>query len=268
VRSFRAWPRTAEPTDLKEVFAVDHDGVRLAAYDFTSQGPVRLRLYVAQRTGLAQPELNVLSVCDDNAWQEFLATFRPAFETELKDEPLPEAKSTEWQSTKKTLASFPWIMSYVAPRGVGPTAFDQTDRKQVQHRRRFYLLGQTLDSQQLLDVRRSIQATREVSGLSAVPLWLQAQNNMAGVTLYASLFEPDIKRIDLYDLPKSHRSGPTFLNVERFLDLPEALAMAAERSKIVLYQDDDTGWEYPQAVAKSLNWPDKQVQIRRKPSKE
>jgi hypothetical protein len=91
---------------------------------------------------------------------------------------------------------------------------------------------------------------------------------MAGVAVFAALSEPDIKRLDLYDLPKSHTGGPFFLNVERFLDMPEAVAMAAERSKIVLYQDDDTGWEYPQSVARALNWPADQIQIRRKPSKE
>ena len=43
--------------------------------------------------------------------------------------------------------------------------------------------------------------------------------------------------------------------------MPQALALAAERSKVVLYQDDDTGWEYPQAVAKALNWPPDQIEI-------
>jgi hypothetical protein len=93
---------------------------------------------------------------------------------------------------------------------------------------------------------------------------------MAGIALYASLvesepFEPFIVRLDLYDLPKSHRDGPIFLNVSRYLDMPQAVAMAAERAKVVLYQDDDAGWEYPQAVAQKLGWDAKQIQIRRKP---
>jgi hypothetical protein len=33
----------------------------------------------------------------------------------------------------------------------------------------------------------------------------------------------------------------------------------------VLYQDDDTGWEYPRAVAEKLGWDAKQFQIRKKP---
>ena len=43
-------------------------------------------------------------------------------------------------------------------------------------------------------------------------------------------------------------------------------APEAERSKVVLYQNDDAGWEYPQAVAKQLGWDAKQIQIRRKPA--
>jgi dienelactone hydrolase len=265
VRAFRGWPQMAESLDVKEAFSAERDGMRLAAYDFTSQSPVRLRLYVLQRAGLTQPELNVLTIVDDQESKKLMATLRPGFEAELEGAQLTEADHSAWESTKKTLTSHPWVMTFVAPRGIGPTAFDQTERKQVQHRRRFYLLGQTLDGQQVYDVRRAVQAAREVGGLSSVPLWLQSHRKMAGVTLYASLFEPDIKRLDLYDLPKSHRDGPIFLNVERYLDMPQAVAMAAERSKVVFYQDDDSGWEHPQAVAKQLGWDAKQIQIRRKP---
>ena len=273
---FRAWPdpwskgippftTTWRP---EEAFSVDRDGIRFSAYDFSSQGVVVLRLYMLRRADLAKPELNVLNVLDDEGWQEFLAITRPLFATELKGEHLAEEDVAGWKSTKQMLEKSPWVMSYVCPRGTGPTAFDQTERKQAQNRRRFYLLGQMLDSMQVQDVRRSVASIRYVKTLETVPLWLQAHRKMAAVALYASLFEPDIKRLDLYDLPKTHRVGPIFLNVERFLDMPQAVAMAAERSKIVIYQDDDTGWEYPQAVVKALNWPEKQIQIRRKPPKD
>jgi hypothetical protein len=95
--------------------------------------------------------------------------------------------------------------------------------------------------------------------------WIQARGPMGGVALYASIYEPVIGRLDLYDLPKTHRDGPYFLNVSRYLDMPQAVAMAAERSQVVLYQDDETGWEFPQALAQKLGWDAKQIQIRRKP---
>jgi hypothetical protein len=267
-RAFQAWPHSADSATPTEVLAASHDGIRLAVYEFQSQPDVRLRLYTLTRTEREKPrlnELNVLSVLDDQGWDELLAQLRPAFESELKDERLPPANVEGWQATKKMLEQFPWVMTYVAPRGVGPTAWDQTQRKQIQHRRRFYLLGQTLDAQQVWDVRRAVQSSRSIGWLSRLPIWLQSHRTMAGVTLYAAINEPEVKRLDLYDLPKSHRDGPFFLNVSRYLDMPQAVAMAAERSKVVLYQDDDAGWEYPQAVAQKLGWDAKQIQIRRKP---
>jgi dienelactone hydrolase len=268
-KSFRAWPASNEPLAPKQAFTATRDGVELAAYDFTSQGDVRLRLYVMQRAGLDKPELNVLNVLDEAKWQEWLASTGAAFPAELKEEELPAANAESWAETKKMFETFPWVMSYVAPRGVGPTAFDQSDKKQVQNRRRYYLLGQTLDGGQVLDVHRAAAAAREVEGLSGVPLWLQSHGNMAGVSLYASLFEPDIKRLDLYDLPTTHRNGPIFLNVNRYLDMPQAVAMAAERSKVVIYVDGDPAadadWKYPRAVAEKLGWDAKQLQLRKKP---
>jgi hypothetical protein len=95
------------------------------------------------------------------------------------------------------------------------------------------------------------------------PLWLQSERTMAGVALYASLFEPDIARLDLHSPPLSHRDGPILLNVNRYLDLPQAVAMAAENSKIVIYQKDDQGWQWPAAVAEKLGWGERRVQLRK-----
>ncbi|HEX5102808.1 MAG TPA: prolyl oligopeptidase family serine peptidase [Pirellulaceae bacterium] len=259
---------TAHPP-AKELWSVEKDGVRFAAYEFTSQEPFALRLYVLHRTGLQSPELSVLNFLDDQGWQEFLADIRPAFEAELKDEQLPPADAEGWADMKQMFASFPWEMTYVCPRGVGPTAWDQSEKKQVQYRRRFYLLGQTLEEMQMYDVRRAIETVQAVPGLEKTPLWLQSHRTMAGITLYASLFEsslfkPDIKRLDLYELPKTNRDGPTLFNVSRYFDMPQVVAMAAERSKIVIYQDEE-GWDYPQSVAEKLGWDAKQVQIRKRP---
>jgi len=155
---------------------------------------------------------------------------------------------------------------YFSPRGVARHRWDQSERKQIQNRRRFYLLGETLDAAQVWDTVRAIQVVDNDKNLANASLAIAASKELAGVALYASLFRRDIEMLELHNLSSSHRNGPNFLNVERYLDIPQALAMAAERSKIFLNQDDDTGWEYPQSVAKALNWPENQIQIRRKPA--
>jgi hypothetical protein len=247
---------------VKEVWSVERDGLRFAAYDFVSQPHVVLRLYLMRRAGNEPSHLVVLNVLDEQSWPEFLAAARVGFEQELKDETLPEPDQEAYEAERQMHENFKWAMAYVAPRGIGPTAWDQSDKKQTQHRRRFALLGQTLDGMRVWDVRRAIQALRALDGFEKTPLWLQSHRRMAGVTLYASLFEPEITRLDLHELPKSHREGPFLLNVSKSLDMPQAAALAAERSRVVIYQDGNDGWEYTAATASHLGWDKKQFGIR------
>lgn len=270
---FRGWPVSGSPLDLKESLNAEAEGVRLRAFDFISQQGIKLRLYVASRAKLDKADLVVVNPLDATGWTEFLATYRPAFDAnveqaarllpEFSGEP-PELRKDEWQSTKKMFESFPWVMAYVAPRGIGPTAWDQSAKKQVQHRRRFYLLGQTLEEMQCWDIRRAIQATRAVSGLADTPLWLQGHRQMAALSVYAAIFEPNVKRIDLQEMPTSHRDGPALFNVQRVFDLPQAVALAAERSQVVIYSPEKSSWQFPQAVADALKW-EKRFQLRAPP---
>jgi hypothetical protein len=263
-QSFRAWPAAPCSLDATKALAADREGLHLEAWDFTSQEAIRLRLYLVHRSGLDQPESVVLNVLDDQAWQEFLAGMRPAFEAELQGEVLPPADDASFRPTAETLRNSAQVLAYVAPRGVGPTAWDQSEKKQTQHQRRFYLLGQTLDGMRVWDVRRAIQAVRTLETIGSAPLSLHGQRTAAGVVVYAALFEPDIRRLDLRDLPKTHRDGPYLLNVQRSLDMPQAVAMAAEKSPIVIGQADTGGWDYPSAVVQQLGWDNQRLQIQRR----
>ncbi len=60
------------------------------------------------------------------------------------------------------------------------------------------------------DVRRAFQALKANPDLKGVPLWMQGKHEMAGIALYAAIFEPDVARLDLWHLPASHKIGPTF----------------------------------------------------------
>jgi dienelactone hydrolase len=265
---FRGWPELAEgdrdTARPREVFVVEKQGVRLAAYDFDSQPGITLRLFIAWRAALAPDQLDliVLNALDQPGWTKWLATMRPAFSEALADESLPPADDAGFADQRKMFDSFAWGMAWIAPRGIGPTAWNQDEKKQIQIRRRFQLLGQTLDTMRVWDVRRATQALRGVKGLNNRPLWLQGEDTMAGIVLYASLFEPDIARLDLWRLAPSHMTGPDFLNVLRVLDMPTAVALAAERSKVRIYQSSPADWNYPRQVARQLEWPDDRLQFR------
>jgi hypothetical protein len=85
---------------------------------------------------------------------------------------------------------------------------------------------------------------------------------MAANALYASLFIPDVKRLDLHALPATHHDGPIYLNVLRDIDIPQTAALAAEHSTLAIYTGDATPWQYARSVASTLGLGEKRVQIR------
>ena len=221
-------------------------------------------MYVAHRTGLkpAELDLTVLNVLDEQGWDEFAGTMRVGFAKQFPGEAATDADAKGFRELQGMLKNFKWGMAWIAPRGVGPTAWNPDERKQTQIRRRFMLLGQTRDGMRIWDVRRAVKALGSVEGFAQVPLWLQGKREAAGLALYAALFEPSVVRVDLWDLPRSHHEGPMLLNVLRFLDVPTTAALVGERADVRIYQSEAGGWEYPQAVARKLGWGEKRVQVR------
>ncbi|MBL9155279.1 MAG: acetylxylan esterase [Verrucomicrobiales bacterium] len=263
-KCFRAWPAKPEEIVTASGAAVTREGLSFAAYDFISQDNILLRLYLVHREGLkpADLDLTVLNVLDEDTWKEFLASTGAAFPEGFEGVELPALDREAFDQEKKMYASQKWAMAYIAPRGVGATAWTDDEKERTQIRRRFQLLGMTQDSARVWDIRRGIQALRSVEGFEKGQLWLQSHGDMAANTLYASLFEPDIHRLDLHELPGSHMTGPDYLNVLRFLDIPQAAAMAAERSRLVIYAEDETPWAYPKSVGQLLKWDEKKLQVR------
>ncbi|MBL9081042.1 MAG: hypothetical protein JNK76_04510, partial [Planctomycetales bacterium] len=77
-----------------------------------------------------------------------------------------------------------------------------------------------------------------------------------------ALYEPSVDRLVLKNMPASHMPpeaeskdfAPALLNVLKYLDLPQAVAMAAERATIEIQDDEPAKWHYPRDVAKALGW--------------
>ncbi|HEY5311870.1 MAG TPA: hypothetical protein VIK18_05100, partial [Pirellulales bacterium] len=249
-------------------------------YEFTSQPGVVLRLHLLRRDGGEKTKETYLSVSDAKGWHDWVEGLRPHFSSELRDEPASSGAkeapsySALLETTNAQLVAF-------APRGIGRSAWDGSPKKQAQIRRRFMLLGQTLESMQVWDIRRAMQALRSLPDAQGIPVTIVGSGESAAMALYASLFEPPVDRLVFTKLPRSHRDGPNFLNILRFLDMPQAVALAAERSPLVLFSRDSADlhlvparsvaqfgvpqppeWEYPIAVAKSLDWKPEQLQFQ------
>ncbi|HSI33422.1 MAG TPA: prolyl oligopeptidase family serine peptidase [Tepidisphaeraceae bacterium] len=278
-KSLRGWPadKDAPSPDPKPLFSETAGGLTVSAYDFTSQHDVKLRLTIVRGAAHAKagapPKLLVMNVLDDRAWDAFARNLGPAFPKAVEgalpplagDKTAPSAIVDDLPGLAKMLAANDWAMAYVAPRGVGPTEFTRDPRKRTHVLRSFGLIGQTLDGMQAYDVRRAVQTVRALPDFAKSPLWLQAQGRMAGNALYASLYERGITRLDLHDLPATHGASdaPQLLNVLRVMDVPAALAMSVERSRVVLY-GDSSGAGYAKQVSKALHWDEKKLELRPK----
>lgn len=258
---FRAWPQQPKHIASKlESFSAE--GLRLTKADFVSEEPIALTLWVLHRADVAADalELVVLNALDDEKWPSFQARAAAAFPAQF---PGVTADAKAFAPDRKLLLESKHAMAYIAPRGVGPGSWTRlTANKQTQLRRRLVLLGESLESGQVWDIREAAVVLRGLPGFASTPLWLQSQRTMAANALYASLFIPNLKRLELHALPASQREGPTYLNVLRHLDLPQSVALAAERSTVTLLTTDVGAWAYPQGVAGALGWGGERVQIR------
>jgi hypothetical protein len=149
---------------------------------------------------------------------------------------------------------------YLSPRGIGPTATNRDAKKFVHMQRRFQLLGQSWRGEQLVDVVHAVQKILQSPEHQKNKLRLHAQGTLAGLAAYAAHYAP-IDELHLTNLPPSNRQGPYFWNVDHHWDMPQAVAKAAQFTKITLHQANPEDWQYPLAVQKKLGWPQKNLVI-------
>jgi dienelactone hydrolase len=280
-KTFLGWTRDPTPKAATKVSPLNADGVSMERIEIVTSDGNPLSLFVTRGTGTSMPDLELiaLNVLDETGWKQFTSAYASKFPTLFPECSASKPDAEAFEQEKKMFATFKWGMAYVCPRGIGPTAWakpiaDPSDKKavaaaekdRVQKLRRFYLLGQTLEGQQVWDVRCAIRALRSIEGLSDTKLWLQASRTQAANALMASLFEDKITRLDLHELPHSlmpNSEGeaspvsaglPAYLNMLKYLDIPQAVALAAERTRVVIYDNDKAAWAYPQQVSEKLGW--------------
>lgn len=206
-RVFRGWP--AEPSPLNiETGKQKLNGREFTVLEFDSQQHVRLAVWILP-DAKGPLELRILGESD---WDEF-------------------AKGAIQESDRN--------VAWFVPRGVGPHAWNPDPRKQTQIRRRFYLLGQSLDGMQVYDVLRAVEALQGNESTQGPSVTLSAAGSMAGIAGYAALFSDEVSRLQLHDVPQSHRSGPTLLNVRRALDMPQLLAMLIADREVSITGSND-----------------------------
>lgn len=233
---FRGWPTDESPLDPKQTIAVERGGLRLRAWDFTSQHDVPLRLYLIEDTTNKESAGVRLQILDESSGPTWLHDLRAGFGVPIADEPADTSKIANivspLVSLKSQLKSSNQSLAWFAPRGIGRTAWSGDVKAQTKIRRRFMALGQTLDGMRVWDIRRAIQMIHFVRDGDAAKVEITAAGQMGVNALYASLFESSVRQLELSDLPKSHVEGPDYLGVLRFTDIPQVLEVVGSKASV------------------------------------
>ncbi|MEX2401127.1 MAG: hypothetical protein WD423_10175, partial [Rhodothermales bacterium] len=270
-RTFDGWPADDLPLDVRIREGLMAGNLRITPIDFDAQHSVRLRMWMVEhRDGPAadaqdetqyEATLRIAAV-DSSGWRDWRALLTAAVDPTGRESARadsligagasaaadPGAAPERLQALAERLRSEHAALVVVAPRGVGPTRWTETERGHG-IRRSFMLVGQTIEGMQAWDVRRAAQAVRQLAG-DAVAIDVEARGTMAGIALYAALFEPGVSALFLRDLPGTHREGPILLNVRRVFDLPQAVAAALESvDSVHLIGGDEAAWSWPRQLS-------------------
>jgi len=254
---FAGWPADPGPLNLKQLYVENRGPLTCEAHEFQSQPHVQLRLYVLKTTGIVRARQIIATVPGEKT-AGAVSSAGASFTDPRAREVLEAFGLTEWPASLGDT-----VLVSLETRGVGASRWSGDDKKQRHIRRRFMLLGQTLESMRVWDIRRGLQALRQLPGLADLPLRLEAAGTMGVNAAYACLFEPACAGLTLTEIPASHQVGPDYLNVLKVLDIPQAIALAASRQpvRLVLGSPVPEAWRYPAELARNLRWPKEQFQV-------
>lgn len=192
-----------------------------------------------------ETELVVLGTDDWTKYENLIKGFMSKDGDPSKDPEFAAIKKKVEQGTRVAL---------FAPRGVGPTAWPEKNDTHI--RRRFYLLGQTLEGMRVLDARRAV---RGMTAPNQPPLIIVGNGEAAPIALWAAVYEPErISKVVLTNPPATVRDGPAFLNLDRVMTMPQVVSMLYPR-EVEIIDSPVEAWSWPRTLAKNLGadhpWP-------------
>ncbi|MDX2035131.1 MAG: prolyl oligopeptidase family serine peptidase [Isosphaeraceae bacterium] len=221
----------------------DVDGFDVRKAKLGTTAGIELPVWTISRRVQNGPKRAIVIICDDQAWN---ATWKVVTEALAgKGRPGAGNGSPGWQRARAEIFQGATVVVF-PPTGVGPTAW--ATEKDTQIRRRFALLGQTLDGRRALDVVQlgralptlidaSLASSAEAVGEGASAHWL----------LMASIVDPAFRSIRLIEPAATIREAPAFLGLARIVDLGVLPALSrAERVRIETAIP--AAWSWPLAL--------------------
>lgn len=223
---FAGWPKQANPIEPKLIDRSVIKGVRVEIWELESESGIPIR-FVLCRSDQAEPKKLQMSVMSGSGWK-LLGSFFGQEWMKRQDSTMPAIPEAEqiqsefFKSVESNLSSY----CFVIPRGVGPTKWAESGTTEdTQIRRRFALVGQTLDGQHVWDTRRAIQALSMLDGWKELELTIEGGERNVMISSLASLFEPHVKRVKIVLSESKQWEPAVILNIEKVVDHPGWLVL-------------------------------------------
>ncbi len=238
----------AAPPKMEKLAAYSSKNGRLDLWRLATDSHTQLPLFRLSAPSPTGKGLRIIALDDDN-WDEWSKLLSLSF----PDAKLGVETSRESLNSKKVDELFKESdeIALIAMRGAGPARFSGGKFEQTHIRRRYYLLGQTLETLQTLDLTQALQALNPDLQNGDRPIQASAGGSTAVMLAYASIYAPKGFTLSLDRPPFSHRDGPAYLSIMRDLDIPATILMASERRKVNL-QIDSSEFESAWTSLKSL----------------
>ena len=247
-KSFGGWPSTYPTLNLKKIWDVSHNEVRIAAYNFESQKNIQLRMYISQKNRIDKPKSIHIHVLNEDEWKHFLIANRINLGSHLQEEIAISNIKTNAVLNDKTKSKLANNLNRVhnnsevqiifVPRGIGPSKLTLNKRHHTQTRRRFMLLGQTLAGQQAFDIIQCVRAIRSLSSYKNIPLEIWGNGHTSSLITISAIFQKDIHKINLLNYPKTDKEQPDYLNISRFATPLQLLELAKLNTQLSLKEND------------------------------
>jgi dienelactone hydrolase len=243
VLNARIFPMPKETIAVRQAGQSSKNGITTTRYVLSSDQPdlsPDLDLVVLHRDGTKPGEFEsiTLRIVSQEEHEKFAE--------ELKNGSLANAEGLKPGSA---IACF-------SPRGIGATARAGTDKELIHFKRRFYLIGETLEANQVTDIRHTLGALKPLLANQSGKLAVTARGAQGINAVYASLLDGNVERLELSDPPATHMApdAPAYLNILKHIDIPQAVALVSETSKVSLHGAQPEAWSFPIAVADRLKW--------------
>lgn len=256
--TFRGWPEAKSLASHDEVEIHIQDELTFTASQIETQDEVKLMLFLVRPKNLLSIESIDIQILDHKSWPLFASTFESHFPRTLADLAKTSASNDEevdLLEISPDLKDGKKAIVYFAPRGIGFDDWKVDEREQFHIRRRFHLLGQTLDGMRIWDICRAIELLGEISPPEDCELSIHASGKMAALSLYAALFSEDVDQLQLTHPPSDHRNGPYLLDIDRVSTLPIVAALVAGKTKVKIDADSSSDWASAVSLADELNKP-------------